>query len=356
MKHPIYRDIYGTLRREILAGEYERAQKFPSQSELVARFGVSRQTVCRAMLDMKRAGLVTTHAGAPTRLTKFALHSSGTIGIVDPGTEFGGVLSSICGELAKIGERSGWKVLWERIASVSPRKRVAEAKRIVANFVKGRTAGVFIQPLEYQKDNVASNVALLSQLEKAGIPVVLLDYDMTPSPRRSRYDLVGMDNLVAGLAVGRRLIERGCRTIVFCLPPGSPPTVVDRMRGVASAVIESGGNWSLHRNVFESGLDACGPVVSFLRRTRADAVVCGNDFLAVRVQDMIVKSKFSRGLCFAGFDGTQLAAERGILTVRQPQTAIAETAFGLLLARIRNPGGTVRKVNIDGALIDCSRN
>jgi len=341
-----------TLRREILAGRYDGVRTFPSQSRLAARFGVSRQTLSRVMLDMKHAGLVMTRAGAPTRLTKFALCSSGTIGIIDPGTGLGGVISSICGELAAAVERAGWKVLRERITNVSPRRRAAEARRIAEHFAKARVSGAFIQPLEYQTDNAAANVALLACLEKKGIPVVLLDYDVMSSPRRSKYDLVCMDNLAAGLAVGRHLLETGCRSIVFCLPAGSPPTVVDRMRGVASAVIESGGDWSYARNVFHGDLETKGALAAFLRRVRADAVVCGNDALAARVQDLIGKGRSPLAPRFAGFDATPLAAARGFLTVRQPEAAIVATAFAALLARIRNPGLSPRKVNIDGTLVE----
>ena len=50
---------------------------------------------------------------------------------------------------------------------------------------------------------------MLSHFDKYEIPVLLLDYDIVPSPERSTYDLVGIDNIAAGLSIGRFLVRKG---------------------------------------------------------------------------------------------------------------------------------------------------
>ena len=79
------------------------------------------------------------------------------------------------------------------------------------------------------------DVPVVKFFDDAGIAVLLLDYDIAPPPKRSRYDVVGIDNMAAGLAVGRHLLGIGVKRICFLHRPNAAPTVTNRMRGVASA-------------------------------------------------------------------------------------------------------------------------
>ena len=47
-------EVFGVLRREILAGKYDVERRLPSESKLALRFGVSRPTISRVTLDLKR--------------------------------------------------------------------------------------------------------------------------------------------------------------------------------------------------------------------------------------------------------------------------------------------------------------
>ena len=53
-----HKEIFEALRREILAGKYESDRRLPSEVALSQRFGVSRPTISRVTLDLKREGLV----------------------------------------------------------------------------------------------------------------------------------------------------------------------------------------------------------------------------------------------------------------------------------------------------------
>lgn len=61
-----FREIAAQLRRAIEQGEYPRGSRIPTELELVSEFGVSRETVRRALALLKAEGLV---AGAPGRGT-----------------------------------------------------------------------------------------------------------------------------------------------------------------------------------------------------------------------------------------------------------------------------------------------
>ncbi|MGY4654594.1 GntR family transcriptional regulator [Mycobacterium sp. URHB0021] len=55
---PAYRTLRERLREEITAGRYRDGSRLPTESELVARHGLSRQTVRRAFQDLVAEGVV----------------------------------------------------------------------------------------------------------------------------------------------------------------------------------------------------------------------------------------------------------------------------------------------------------
>ena len=55
---PKHRDIFFRLRDEIAAGRYRGERRLPTEAELVARFGVSRPTVGRALRELQIEGLI----------------------------------------------------------------------------------------------------------------------------------------------------------------------------------------------------------------------------------------------------------------------------------------------------------
>jgi GntR family transcriptional regulator len=55
---PAYQTVREQLRDEIAAGRYRDGVRLPTESELVARYGVSRQTVRRAFVDLVAEGMV----------------------------------------------------------------------------------------------------------------------------------------------------------------------------------------------------------------------------------------------------------------------------------------------------------
>ncbi|MGB0971407.1 MAG: GntR family transcriptional regulator [Mycobacterium sp.] len=55
---PAYQALREQLRSQIIAGRYPDGTRLPTESELVARHGLSRQTVRRAFQDLVAAGMV----------------------------------------------------------------------------------------------------------------------------------------------------------------------------------------------------------------------------------------------------------------------------------------------------------
>ena len=80
-------------------------------------------------------------------------------------------------------------------------------------------AGVFFAPVELTPGMEKVNRKVADALDRAGIVVVLLDRDVEQYPRRSKFDLVGIDNVRAGFLQADHLLQLGCRRIDYLPDP-----------------------------------------------------------------------------------------------------------------------------------------
>lgn len=347
-----HKEVFEALRREILAGKYDGDRRLPSEVALARRFGVSRPTVSRVTLDLKREGLIATHQGTASTITRFALNATGALGLVVPGENYAEIFKPLDRRLAHLADRSGWDLIRGEIKGADPKVRAREARRLAYQFAKERVCGVFFQPIEYLKDSAMASEDIIRYFERSGIAVVLLDYDIAPPPERSRYDVVGIDNFAAGLAIGRHFVRTGAKRIAFLHRPNAAPTVTNRMRGVAAAAVESGGTWSLKENVLFAEPDNRRAVSRFLRNGLPDAFVAGNDVAAAALGKTLARiGGGAEKIRLAGFDDVEVAAKLGLTTVRQPLDAIAEVAMQTLVSRIKTPALPPRTILLDAELV-----
>jgi len=89
------------------------------------------------------------------------------------------------------------------------------AEELCKQFIERKISGVFFAPAELQSGQEEANSRLAESLREAGIPVVLIDRDLLDFPKRSDFDLVGIDNMAGGYMVAEHLIKLGCRRIFF---------------------------------------------------------------------------------------------------------------------------------------------
>src|SRR5262249_42223417 len=106
-----------------------------------------------------------------------------------------------------------------------------QAEALSMRFVERGVAGVFFVPFEHRADREAANRQIAERLKQAGIPVVLLDRDLGAFPRRSEYDIVGVDNFAGGYALAEHLIKLGARRLGYVMRPLTASTVDARIAG-----------------------------------------------------------------------------------------------------------------------------
>ena len=359
---PLYMTIFETLKGDIEQGRYTRV--FPSEAQLVKRFKASRQTVIRAMSELVKAGLVERRRGSGTVVSRRVRHALGRVGLLLPtlfSSPFTTAFAGVCHE-------EGYKLLFRDLSASDPGgsgcrdirpidfiERAAAARAIALEMAAAKVSGVLMQPVQGVPEAETLNREILSAFRRRHIPVVLVDHDICPAPERSQCDLVSLDNFQAGYAVGRHLIERGARKIVFMPGRCLAPSVMARLHGLSAAVAEAGLEWSPARNVIGCSADDAAALGRLLKKLRPDAIACGNDINAARVLKRLqsVGVKVPGQVRLTGFDDAPHAAllTPALTTVRQDFTRIARAAAQRLAWRIHHPDEPPMTLHLHGELI-----
>ncbi|MBR5550246.1 MAG: substrate-binding domain-containing protein [Kiritimatiellae bacterium] len=343
-----YSEIAEALRKEIRAGAYSKEGSFPSLTKIMRRFGVSRPSAVRSIAELKRLGLVTARKGAGT----FVSQKNRTIGLAIPGTADSEFFSAIMDGLVFNCNKYGMDLVAGDIFAVDHDKRAKQAERLARHFASVGVAGVIMQPVGFSENAHELNGIISDILDKAGIPVVLVDYDIVPPPSRSKYDLVAIDNFGAGRKVAAHLLKAGAKKICCLLRPLCAESVHTRFAGVEAEVFRTTG---CHATVVV-GEPTDGKVVAeALKKFRPDAIVCSNDIAAGWLLKTLKKLGVAvpGDIMVAGFDDVRAAAgmKPPLTSVRQPCFDISNMAFKALLERMANAKLPPREILLDTTLV-----
>jgi LacI family transcriptional regulator len=354
-----HREVSRQLRADITSGHYTVGARLPSEPQLVKKFGVSRPTVGRALLDLQNEGLIERRAGSGTYVRAGSSSNAAStrqLGLLIPGLGHTEIFELICGELASLARTHDYTLLWG--GSTHPRQdtdaSLEHAEELCRHFIERRASGVFFAPYELVPGKESANRRLAEMLRQAGTPVVLLDRDLQSFPSRSDFDLVGLDNMAGGYLLAEHLIKLGCRRIHFVARPHSAPTVDARVAGVREALarhrLEADPRW------LRIGEPADVKFVRALTAGRqADAFVCANDYTAAQLLRSLerIGVKVPRDVCVVGFDDARYATlvSPPLTTIHQPCRDIAIIALRLMLERIAEPTLPARGVALTPRLV-----
>jgi LacI family transcriptional regulator len=355
---PKHSEISRYLETEITAGRYGNGSRLPSEVQLVKQFSVSRPTVARALRDLEKKGLIERRAGSGTyvRLNNQRNTATRILGLLVPGLASTEIFQIICGEIASLARVNEYGLLWG--GSTNPRvdtdASLKHAEELCKQFIERKISGVFFAPTELQPGQEEANSKLAESLREAGVPVVLIDRDLLDFPRRSDFDLVGIDNMAGGYMLAEHLIKLGCRNLFFVARPLSAATVDARIAGVREALvrncIEPAAAW------IRSGDPADLKFVRLLVAGRqADAFICANDDTAA----VLLRSMESQGVRaphdvrVVGFDDVKYATLVSVplTTIHQPCRDIAAIAFRTMMERLAEPTLPARSITLTPRLV-----
>ena len=227
-----HRQVFENILADIESGRLKEGERLPSEMELVKKFATSRPTVARALRDLQNLGLVERKVGSGTYVRKSQKPAdSWRFGLLIPGLGSTEIFEPICGQLARLAQRQHHTLLWGDFGDRRGEAGSELIEQVCTSYIKQTVAGVFFAPLELTEHKDRINQSVITALEAAGIPIVLLDRDIVAFPQRSRFDLVGIDNRRAGFLIADHLIGLGCGRIDFLARPDSAPTVMLRIAG-----------------------------------------------------------------------------------------------------------------------------
>jgi GntR family transcriptional regulator, arabinose operon transcriptional repressor len=343
-----------SIRHLIASQRYGVGDRLPTDSEFATQFDTSRLTVIRALRDLEVEGLVRRKAGSGTFVSPpveiIEPHEFGLL-IADLGD--GEILEPICRGMARAGESTRQALLWGNVSAAAKSKE-QQAIELCRYFISRKLSGVFFAPVELTEHKDQVNVQITQELDRAEIPIVLLDRCIYSFPQRSHYDLVGIDNVRAGCQITQRLIARGCRRIAFVYRPGSAPTAGARIAGYREALWRSG---ILPEPQLIAVMDPSEITAfrQFMETAKPDGIVCANDFTAGQLMHsaMALDLQIPEDLKVVGFDDVKYASLLPVplTTVHQPCPDIGAAAITAMLQRLERPNLTGREILLDFQVI-----
>jgi DNA-binding LacI/PurR family transcriptional regulator len=352
---PKYQVVFDTLREEIRSGRLPPGARVPSEAELVERFGASRITVGRAVRDLQQQGLVERRVGSGTfvRRPTTAAVTESTFGILVPDLPDIEIFEPLVQSLISCADARRHAFLWGGgDAATASRADAAWAR--ARQYIARRVDGVFFAPLEGFLPDAEANVRIVTALDEARIPVVLLDRSVYPYPRRGPYDLVGIDNRRAGFAITEHLLAQGATRAAFLGAMHDVSSITARRAGYREAIEALGADASLVRQPVPSPEDRAA-VAAYLEMHAPDAVVCANDRSAAQLMHTLLGlgRRIPDDIRLAGVDDVDYAAWLPVplTTLHQPVQQIGEAAMAAMLERRAHPERPPRDIFVHCSLV-----
>lgn len=350
---PKYKRIYFDLRHALTTGKYGAGDKLPSESELVEQFGASRPTVGRALAQLENEGLVERRPGSGTYVCLHHRQEGFIFGLLIPELGSTEIFEPICRGIS-IARLGGYHdLLWGPTLPPGATKE-AQAEQLCQYYIQRGVSGVFFAPIELTSGKDDVNLRIAQAFDKASIPIVLLDRDLCEYPKRSQYDIVGIDNRRAGFVVTEHLLLLGAQRIVFFAHPNSAPTVGARSLGYREAV-RAYGNCLLEERVEFGNPSDLSFIRDLLSRVHPDAIVCANDYTAAQLMRTLnlLGVRVPSEIKITGMDDIKYASmlQTPLTTIHQPCLELGAAALSAMRDRVSHPTMPARDLFVDFRLV-----
>lgn len=332
--------IADELGEEIRAGRYAVRNSFPSLTQIMRRFGVSRPTAMRSVAELKRSGLLNASPRSSMYVSKTA--TSRKIGLIVPGIAVTDFFKPIVSEINRLAHEANYELRFGEVWSEIREERTTQVRALAEEFCDGNFAGVIYEPMAGPLGDEI-NPVVLRMFDRKKIPVVLLDCDIVPFPQRSGYDVVGVNDLEAGARIANHLLDVGAKNIHFLICKLCPITFINRLAGAEAALNIAGAKAPKGGNVLYAEADDLKSLKRYLKRqkVRPDAFICSNDAIAAVFRQTLEAAGLDvpQDVMLTGFADLQIASLMSpkLTTVHQNREMMAHMAFKRLMDRINDP-------------------
>jgi DNA-binding LacI/PurR family transcriptional regulator len=349
---PRHRLIYEELLGEIQSGMYKPGDRLPSEAVLCERFQASRITIAKAFQSLQRDHLVTRRPGSGTYVEEPVQQDSMQFGLLIPDLGTTDIFEPICQGIMRSPAAKSHSLTWGN-SNGQNHDPTRAAEQLCQQYIAQKVAGVFFAPTEFSERREETNHRIASRLENAGIPLVLLDRCYEQYPSRSKFDLVGIDNQLAGHVLTKHLLQAGAKRIVFAMRCNSASTVEARAAGYREALYR----WAnrQHGAVISCDFDDPKSVRKMLDHEKPDGIVCANDITAAQLMRTLntLGVRVPADIKMAGVDDVSYAKflPTPLTTIRQDCAEIGAAAMALMLDRLQRPEQATKDIRVRTELI-----
>ena len=266
------------LRENVMLHAKNSSYKLPSERELTDQFGVSRQTVRRAMLDLENEGLIKSRRGSGYYAVSAGHSSHAQIAVITSFTDEY-IFPAILRDMENVLVSRGYTL--QTFATLN---RVSAEREILQNLINHPVGGILVEGSKTALPN--PNMDLYQSLHKMGIPIVFFQGNY---PALSYLPSVTDDNYAGGYRLAKFLIDKGRRNLggIFKSDDIQGP---ERYSGMMNAIRDAGLPipdhsicWydSTRRSRLIDNRDTS-LLATFMKENLplADAIICYNDEIA----------------------------------------------------------------------------
>ncbi|MEO8887998.1 MAG: LacI family DNA-binding transcriptional regulator [Jatrophihabitantaceae bacterium] len=317
--------------------------------EVAQRSGVSTATVSRVMRDV----------GGYSAATRDRVRASAReIGWVPSGSARGlasrrsGIIGVLFPDLGSSGETEEESPLYvDQVIRGAERAATAVGHAVLIAATRGTSGRELAYSVAGKVDGLVVMARSLTEQDVDAISRSVPTVVFANRSSRTRLDSVGADNRGGMAAVVTHLIdEHGYTDIAFVSGPSRSPDSVARFAGYRDALVAAdlpapkapaaGGEFT------EAGGERA--VRELLTERRPQAIVCGNDEMAIGALAVLGRAKLRvpGDIAVTGFDDIASArhVRPALTTVHQPMRELGEQAVIVMLARLREPDAPRRSI------------
>ncbi len=329
-----YNQIEEELKALILEEKIKPGEKMPSENVLSKQYGVSRQTVRKAISDLVNEGFVYAVQGSGTYCSdasRFKKDSKDIAVVMTYLSDY--IFPKVISGIDSVLSENGYSIVLKNTNN----SRTREIK-CLEELIEKNIDGIIIEP---SKSNVfCKHKYLYDKLDKYGIPYIFIQGAYSVMEDKPH---VIMDDEKGAYLLTGYLISQGHKNIIGVFKSDDTQGQ-NRHKGYAKALAKAGLTYDPENVIWFYTEDrAVHPYTNLQKMIKSgkkvDAIVAYNDQIAFHLIKAIreLGLKVPQDISITGYDNSQPAANTDITltTIVHPQQELGKIAAQMLLKMIR---------------------
>jgi len=347
--------ILESLEEGIITGVYKNGTLLPSEGTLAKQYAVSRPTIAKVYNQLQHKGYIKKTRGYGSQVIHNNARLTYTIGLLLPGSGESEIFTTINDQILKLSRKSHLSCLWEGATVSNAEVRRAQIEHYCEHYISQKVDAILFSLLERLPDADEVNLRIFNKITSANIPLVLIDRGLKTQPEAGGYDIIWLDNFLAGGAMAQHLISKGCTTIHFFYRTNSANSVDLRLSGIRDKALRN------HLKFTEENIYCGDPAdLNFIKTIKIvpgkTGIICANDSTAAVLLSSLEKInvKITSDCLICGYDNMKYSQylKYPLTSYLQPCEEMANISIELAIRRIKNNQHIPMIVNVNGKIIE----